>query len=179
MLARSARLLVLLAGLLSLDLLGACEAPPSAPIAAATAAPTLPPTLRQDLYPAWVDAGGTIKWPPHDGFAANPTSATLPPGTMIDRFGSENGTFFSPQGEGFDARALPYVCTMMAYTVYRVALPVHVLAGKAAPWFGEPGGAEQYETDAPAFKLRESGSLQVVTGDSGGTGKPAAPCGGS
>ena len=179
MLARSARQFVVLAGLLGLGLLGACEAPQSPPATAAVAAPVLPSYLRQDLYPAWVDAAGNIKWPPNAGFAAAPTPATLPPGELIDRFGNETGNFFSPKGESFDARALPYVCTRMAYTVYRVTQAIHVQEGKAAPWFGEPGGAEQYETDQPASKLRETGALQAVPGDDSGTGKPAAPCGGS
>ena len=178
MLTQSMRLLLLLAGLLGLGLPAVTQAQQNAP-AAPAAAPTLPPYLRQDLYPAWVDTAGNIKWPPHEGFAADPTSNTLPPGTLIDRFGSEGGTFFSPKGETFDSRALPYVCTKMAYTVYRVIKPIHVQEGKAAPWFNEPGGAKQYETDEPAFKLRESGSLQVVTGDSGGTGQSAAQCRGS
>jgi hypothetical protein len=176
---RSARLFVVFAGLLGLGLLGGCETPQSPPATAAVAAPVLPAYLRQDLYPAWVDAAGNIKWPPNNGFAATPTPATLPPGELIDRFGSENGTFFSPKGESFDARSLPYVCTRMAYTVYRVTQAIHVQEGKAAPWFGEPGGAEQYETDQPASKLRESGALQAMPGDGSGTGKPAAPCGGS
>jgi hypothetical protein len=110
---------------------------------------------------------------------AAPTPATLPPGELIDRFGNETGNFFSPKGESFDARALPYVCTRMAYTVYRVTQAIHVQEGKAAPWFGEPGGAEQYETDQPASNLRETGALQAVPGDDSGTGKPSAPCGGS
>lgn len=174
---RLTRGILVLAGALSLALPAGAQTQPASP--ATTGAPQLPPYMRQDLYPAFVDAAGKINWPPHDGFAADPVSTTLQPGTLIDRFGSEGGTFFSPKGESFDARALPYVCSQMAYTVYRVDKPVHVLEGKAAPWFNEPGGAEQYETDEPAYKLRASGAIEVVPNDSGGSGKPAAPCGGS
>lgn len=140
-------------------------------------APSLPPYLRQDLYPKWVDDKAQIKWPPNDGCAAAPVSETLGQNTLIDRFGSEGGSFFSPKGESFAARAVPYVCSKMVYTIYRVAKPLHVATCKAAPWFDEPGGATQYQTDEPAFKLRESGSIEVATSDTTGNDKSVSPCG--
>ena len=147
-----------------------------APAAYPTEASTWPANLRKDLYPKWIDASAQVRWPPNDGCAAAPASETLAAGTLIDRFGSEGGTFFSPKGESFAARAVPYVCSKMAYTVYRVVKPIPVKACKAAPWFGEPGGAMQFQTSDPAFKLREAGTIEAVTGDANGNGKPAAPC---
>jgi hypothetical protein len=172
---RALRSLLLLAGLLT----GAWPIPTSAQSTApaTNAAPSLPPYLRQDLYPKWIDDKVQIKWPPHNGCAAAPVSETLAPGTLIDRFGSENGTFFSPKGESFDARALPYVCSQMVYTVYRVTKPLHVATCQAAPWFDAPGGATQFETDDPAFKLREGGAIEVVPNDTDGNAKPVSPCG--
>ncbi len=158
--------LLLLAGLL----VSTTPAPAQGPSA-------LPPYLRHDLYPQWIDDKAQIKWPPNDGCAAAPVSQTLQVGTLIDRFGSDGGRFFSPRGESFAARALPYVCSQMVYTVYRVAKPLHVATCKVAPWFGEPGGATQYGTDEPAFKLRENGSIEVATGDSAGNDRAASPCG--
>ena len=35
-------------------------------------------------------------WPPNDGFAGKPTSKILSEGTLIDRYGYENGTYASP-----------------------------------------------------------------------------------
>ena len=147
------------------------------PAAAQQSAPSLPPYLRQDLYPKWIDAAAQVKWPPNNGCAAVPASETLPVGTLIDRFGSEGGSFFSPKGESFAARAVPYVCSQLAYTIYRVTKPLHVSACKAAPWFDEPGGAMQFQTDQPAYKLREGGMIEVVTSDSSGNGKPVSLCG--
>jgi hypothetical protein len=147
----------LLAGLL----LSACASPQPAP-------PTQTAYLRQTLDTKW------LCWPPNDGFAATPVSETLAVGTMLDRFGSEGGRFFSPKGESYDARALPYACNTIVYTIYRVTRPIHVAAGKAAPWFDEPGGATQYETDETAFKLREAGALELVPGDA-----VATPCRGT
>lgn len=148
------------------------------PAAAAPAATvTLPPYLRQDLYPKWIDAKAQVTWPPNDGCAAPPAPQTIPAGTMIDRFGSENGRFFSPRGESYAGRAVPYVCSKMVYTVYRVVHPLKVMACKAAPWFDEPGGAMQYQTEDPAFKLREAGIIEVAANDNTGPGKPTSPCG--
>lgn len=175
MLVRAARSVLLLLGLLALGLPAACQVQQ----AATTTAPTLPPYLRQDLYPKWIDDNAQIKWPPNDGCAAAPVSETLAVGTLIDRFGSENGSFFSPKGESFAARAMPYVCSKMVYTMYRVTRLLHVAACKAAPWFDEPGGAMQFQTDDPAFKLRESGAIEVVPGDSAGNANAASPCKGS
>jgi hypothetical protein len=173
MLPRAARSVLLLLGLLALGLSAACQVQQAA---TTSVAPTLPPNLRQSLYPKWIDAKAQIKWPPDNGCAAAPLSETLAVGTLIDRFGSEGGSFFSPKGESFDARAVPYVCSKMVYTVYRVDKPLHVMDCKAAPWFDEPGGAEQFQTDDPAFKLRESGAIEVVPGDSAGNASAASPC---
>jgi hypothetical protein len=172
MLARTIRCVLVLPGLFAVGLLAACQPQPVATIAA----PALPPDLRPSLYPKWIDAKGQINWPPDNGCATAPVSETLAAGTLIDRFGSEGGTFFSPKGESFDARAVPYVCSKMAYTVYRVDKPLHVMDCKAAPWFDEPGGATQFQTDDPAFKLRQSGAIEVVAGGSGGTAGAASVC---
>ena len=144
-----------------------------------SAAPALPPYLRQDLYPRWIDAQAQVRWPPDNGCAAAPVASTIPPNTLIDRFGSENGTFVSPKGQPFAARAVPYVCEQMAYTVYLVTRPLPVQSCKAAPWFGEPGGATQYQTAEPASKLRESGAIQGVANDASGNAQSAPQCAGS
>ncbi len=182
--ARSMRAWVAGASLLAFALLGcSLQAPDPAGISAhpggqaVEAAPALPPHLRRALYPKWIDAKAEITWPPNDGYAAPPVAQTLPAGTLIDRFGGEGGTFFSPKGESFAARAVPYVCERMTYTVYRVAKPLVVLAGKAAPWFDEPGGAVQYRTEEPAFKLRLAGMIETAANDNSPDGTFPAPCG--
>jgi len=140
-----------------------------------------PSNLRWDLTPKWIqwaEAKTQISWPPNDGCAAAPETRTLAAGELIDRFGSEGGSFFSPKGESFEARAVPYICSRMDYRVYRVLKPISVKACKAAPWFDEPGGAIQVQSADPAFKLRETGVIQVVTYDVGGSGQPNPQCGG-
>jgi hypothetical protein len=148
---------------------------------AATAAPlTFPPTLRWELVPKWikwVDAKAQISWPPNEGCESAPVARSLAPGEMIDRFGSEGGTFFSPKGESYRARAVPYVCGQMDYRVYRVVKPIPVKACKAAPWFDEPGGAVQVQASDPAYKLVANGVIEVVSYAPGGSSGPAPQCG--
>src|SRR5215211_3353848 len=73
--------------------------------AAPSAAP-LPPDVRPTLNRKWIDAAGRIRWPEQYGFAETPVPVVLPPGMLIDRFGSGRGTFFSPKGAPFTGRAL-------------------------------------------------------------------------
>jgi hypothetical protein len=118
----------------------------------------LPAGARADLAPDWIDAQG-YRWPPQDGFAEVVSYMVLPPGVLLDRFGSENGRFFSPKGAAFKARALPTVCAELPYSTYRVTTPMLVRVGSAAAWFGHPGGATQMMTDATAAQLVADGVL--------------------
>jgi Tuberculosis necrotizing toxin len=139
-----------------------------------------PANLRWDLVPKWIqwaDAKAQISWPPNDGCEAAPVARSLPAGELIDRFGSEGGTFFSPKGESYQSRAVPYICRKMDYWVYRVARPLAVKSCKAAPWFNEPGGAIQVQTAGPAYKLVADGTLEVVSHAVGGSGGPDPQCG--
>jgi hypothetical protein len=131
---------------------------------------SLPPNVRPDLAARWFDASGAIRWPQNDGFAAPPVLVLLPPDLLIDRFGGDAGHFFSPKGASYGARALPYICEKLRYTVYRMMRPLFVWAAKAAPWFDEPGGATQFETDAPASLLIADHVIELVAGPT------VAPC---
>lgn len=153
--------------------LASCAAPPQP---ASSPAPW-PDYLRRDLVPRWISAAGVVSWPPDDGCAAAPVSETLRPGTLIDRFGRDGGSFFSPKGESFAARAVPYVCRQMDYWVYQVTAPLPVKSCKAAPWFGSNGGATQYETERSAAGLVANGSLKVISDAPGGSPGPAPQCG--
>jgi hypothetical protein len=139
---------------------------------AACATPLSPPAspFRADLGREWRDDQGAIRWPADDGFAAAPVLMVLEPGMLIDRFGQETGRFFSPKGAGYGARALPYICAVLVYHVYRVEKPLLAWTGKAAPWFDQPGGATQIETDAAASQLLADGTLSPMP-DTG-----VAPC---
>src|ERR1700722_1355132 len=116
---RFVRSLVIAAFLLGFAPLALVQAQTTAtvPAAAANAAPAgFPANLRWNLVPKWiqwVDAKARISWPPNDGCESAPVARGLAAGEMIDRFGSEGGTFFSPEGESYRSRAVPYVCGQM------------------------------------------------------------------
>ncbi|KAH8882175.1 hypothetical protein GQ53DRAFT_798893 [Thozetella sp. PMI_491] len=107
---------------------------------------------------------GWWNYPPQDGFALNTSGRpilgdeTLQKGTLLDRFGSEQGGFLSPAGAPYMQRALPpsNLNTPAAdakrnpsypynYHVYQVLKPFVVQAGVIAPWFGQPGAGVQYK----------------------------------
>jgi hypothetical protein len=136
--------------------------PPVAAVAAPVAVPPARPSwVRPDLDAHWLGPNGQVEYPPNDGFDGAPVHSTLQPGRLIDRFGGP-GRYFSPKGEPFDARALPSVCQVQIYTVYRVLKPLPVASGKAVPWFDEPGGATQYETDESSADLVAGHVLEPV-----------------
>jgi hypothetical protein len=138
-----------LAPLSVLLMLAACAAPP----------PQRPGWVRADLDPGWLDAKGEVRWPGDNGFAGPATPIVLPAGVLLDRFGPETGRFFSPKGATFPARALPTDCPTQRYSAYRVTAPLPAWIGRAAPWFGEPGGATQVQTDASVAQLLADGTL--------------------
>jgi len=151
--------------------------PGCAPQQAQVSTVALPAGARPDLNrQRWVAANGTFNWPPDDGFAAAPVLEVLPQGMLLDRFGSDGGNFFSPAGAAYGKRALPYVCLQQAYTVFRVTAPVAAWAGRAAPWFDEPGGATQFETDANAARMIRDSVIAPISRDAPGVDAPDRPC---
>ena len=103
--------------------------------------------------PGWI-------YPPDNGYLIAPggkpveTVQTLTPGTDIDRFGSEYGTFLAPAGSSYASRSLPpssldsTPAASCNYHDYRVAKPLTVDSGPIAPWFGQPGYGWQYQLNS-------------------------------
>ncbi|MFC1430708.1 TNT domain-containing protein [Streptacidiphilus sp. N1-3] len=103
--------------------------------------------------PGWI-------YPPDNGYLLTPggrpieTTQTLRPGTDIDRYGSEYGSFLAPEGLPYAARSIPpssldsTPAASCNYRDYRVLKPFTVDAGPIAPWFGQPGLGWQYQLDA-------------------------------
>ncbi|KAH6984564.1 hypothetical protein BGZ61DRAFT_455988 [Ilyonectria robusta] len=109
----------------------------------------------------WTDANGNYVYPPQNGFqldakgnAINGTMV-LEPGTLVDRFGSEYGSYISAAAAPYSQRALPpsnldtnqdapeYPYN---YHIYEVLKPLTVVGGPIAPWFGQPGLGAQFYT---------------------------------
>jgi len=90
-------------------------------------------------------ADGSWDWPPNDGFAAR-MNDTIPVGSRVDRFGSPRGSYLAPEETPFSQRALAPSSLTEPYYAYRVAKPLPVEAGPAAPAFDQPGAGIQYKT---------------------------------
>ena len=101
-------------------------------------------------------------YPPNRGFLGGPVRSTLRPGTVVDRYGADSGTFVSPQGTPFGARSLPPSSLSKQFNTYEVVNPVEVNGGTVAPWFGQGGGGIQYEFDQSIADLIEGGFLKAV-----------------
>lgn len=85
------------------------------------------------------------EWPDNDGFFAGFEKDTvLQPGTRIDRYGSNRGSFVSPEGTPFKNRGLPSSRAGDPYSSFTVKKPITVRGGIAAPWMDSPGGGVQY-----------------------------------
>jgi len=130
-----------------------------------------PPEVRTDIAATWKDGSGNLRWPPNDGAAGVVTPVVLAPGMVLDRFGCETGTFLSPRGAAFTARALPYVCATAPYYTYRVVRPLLAWTAKAAPWFDQKGGATQFQTDANVAQLLADGVIEQVKAERPACGK--------
>lgn len=120
-------------------------------------------------FPDWVDdlgqvhQGGTYTsqapsnsitpyYPANNGSLGNWNSTILPPGTIIDRYGSEFGDFFSPRGTPINMRALDYNPSRPA-NAYEVLKSLPVQKSTIAPAFGKIGLGIQYKTPASASDL--------------------------
>ncbi|WP_145502189.1 glycohydrolase toxin TNT-related protein [Yersinia similis] len=99
------------------------------------------------------------EWPPNRGFSGIPKKIELQPGTLIDRYGHEYGTFTSPKGVPYRHRSLKPGTDGTPYNVYEVKEPIIVMSGKAAPWFGYEGGGMQYELPKKVIELVNGGLL--------------------
>jgi len=91
-----------------------------------------------------------------------PEKLTIQPGTRIDRYGHPGGTFVSPEGVPVPNRSLAPGTTDKPYNVYEVLKPLDAQGGKAAPWFGQPGGGTQFELGQSIQDLIDGGFIRKV-----------------
>jgi len=125
----------------------------------------------------WYNAtAGSYIYPPDDGFQLTTTGApiegtiTFPVGFLMDRFGSEYGSFVSPQGAPYMQRALPPSnldtpaggAYPYNYHVYKVVKSFNALSGPIAGWFGQPGQGVQYELSTNIMGLINGGFIVRV-----------------
>ncbi|WP_369344762.1 TNT domain-containing protein [Demequina maris] len=83
----------------------------------------------------------------------------LQPGTRLDRYGSNRGSFVSPAGTPFENRGLLSSRASDPYSLFTVQKPITVRGGIAAPWMDSPGGGVQYLLPRSVQELLEGGFL--------------------
>ncbi|MCX4673260.1 TNT domain-containing protein [Streptomyces sp. NBC_01381] len=116
---------------------------------------------------------GSWKYPPNDGFETvngqvDKHPEELEEGELLDRFGSEYGSFLAPAGDPYAKRALPPqnlntrdAAVACDYRVYEVSKPFYVWQGSIAPWFEQPGHGQQIKLDAVFLDPGEGQRLNV------------------
>lgn len=103
-----------------------------------------------------------IKWPSNRGFLDEPVLSHLMPGTRVDRYGHEGGTFVAPEGTLWEQRSLPPSSLGKPYTEYEIVKPIPAQSGWIAPWFRQIGGGIQYEFPVPVGKLVKNRFIERV-----------------
>ena len=98
------------------------------------------------------DAGGSVP--------GTQREVTLPVGYLIDRFGSDYGTYFARVDTPYTARSLPPTQTSAPYHQYEVIKALPVTQSKTLPWFGEKGLGTQFETTHSVTWLVEHGYIK-------------------
>ena len=114
----------------------------------------------------------TNKWPDNDGAVpGSERQVTLPPGTVLDRFGAESGRFLSPLGTDgqpyhYRDRAIFPDNAEVGYHVYVVDDPNGLPGTLAdvAPALGQPGGGRQFTLpeDVKLAQLIADGTIREV-----------------
>ena len=105
---------------------------------------------------------GAINWPENNGFADIPMDEVLQPGARIDRYGSDYGSFTSPEGTPYEMRAVAPGTDQRPYSVFEVVEPINVKSGSIASWFDEPGGGIQYLLPDTVDELLDVGILRRI-----------------
>jgi hypothetical protein len=105
---------------------------------------------------------GNMLWPKNNGFKNTPKQTILEVETIIDRYGSPNGTYAAPQGTPLDARSLPpNTASEQTLYTYKVVKPLPALEGTTSRsfWFNTRGGGTQYKFDFSIQQLINEGYL--------------------
>ena len=119
----------------------------------------MPPTEFDNLF----GPAGTRVFPDNNGFPPDyvPRPANLPAGTIIDRIGSEYGSYLAPDGTPFGGRAIMPESVGGEYNRYKITgnpLPDgwQIVEGPVQPWFGQtptPGVPQYLIVGPPGVKV--------------------------
>ena len=93
-------------------------------------------------------------YPPNNG--AKPGTerpVELQPGQQVERRGGPNGVYVSPPGQAPGSLSLPPSKQGVTADVYVIQAPIIVIESEVLPWYGQPGGGEQWELPKPISDL--------------------------
>ncbi|TDP93662.1 TNT domain-containing protein [Labedaea rhizosphaerae] len=125
------------------------------------------------VRPAGPEGDAEYAWPPGELYPEGGTAPgepeVLDAGTVLDRFGREDGRVFAAAGTPFAQRALPPSHVDLEYRRYRVVEPIPVWRSVSAAWFAQPGGGVRYRSTRSAAELVALGHLEDVTRAEEGT----------
>lgn len=128
------------------------------------------------LVKYWNPQTNKWKYPDNDGFVEKPQpKETLKPGTRVDRFGAESGSFLAPLGTLYVQRSIPPdslntcqyepgVWKPNGYYQYEVKKDIVVYSGTTAKYYGQPGGGKQYQTSKHGEHPRVNVDMLVKDG---------------
>jgi hypothetical protein len=87
---------------------------------------------------------GKPVWPKNNGALGYEKITILPKGTIINRYGSDKGSYFAPEGTPFENRSLPDEYRNLTLKKYEVTRPLPMWESTTAPHFNQPGLGTQY-----------------------------------
>ncbi|GKX28615.1 hypothetical protein SH1V18_10950 [Vallitalea longa] len=115
-------------------------------------------------------ATGKIHWPVDDGFKAGTKGdSIIKEGKVFKRYGENTGEFLGSATDSFESRALAPHSENASIHYYQLTEDYKMTSGKAAPWFGSDGGADQfvkYKPDGTKYTIKEledAGILEDIT----------------
>ena len=82
------------------------------------------------------------------------------PGTKIDRYGRNSGTYTSPVGTPDEMRSLIPGTNKNLYNIYEVIKPIEVQSGLIAPAFGQIGFGTQHKLPMKVKDLESKGFIK-------------------
>ncbi|MES2917889.1 MAG: hemagglutinin repeat-containing protein [Pseudomonadota bacterium] len=110
--------------------------------------------------------GGDWDWPrvaPNDGAVPGTEEVViLKPGTLIDRYGKNSGTYASPFGTPYEERALAPGTQAEPYRVYEVVEEVSAIKAVVLPAFDQKGLGEQLKLQDSIKRLEDMGLIREV-----------------
>lgn len=101
-------------------------------------------------------------YPSNDGALGEWNDRTLMPGEKIDRYGSLEGNYFSPEGTPLEMRSLHPFSNTETYNAFEVVKPFNVQSSTVAPFYNQLGLGIQYKSVLSLKMLLNDGYIRPI-----------------